>query len=179
MAILPLYLPRDRSALESHYAALGVEDLRNRFCGSIGPEGLSQYIDQLSVSNLPIFGIFNPDHALVAVCQLGQSERELEIGLTVLPPYRRQGLARILLRRAASYAVARGLKALVIHCLASNTPMLTLAHRIGMCVENSDGEVDGRLTLRAGTALDFWTELAYDQAGIADSVMRSWQFAAR
>jgi hypothetical protein len=57
--------------------------------------------------------------------------------------------------------------------------MLSLARRIGMRVENSHGEVDGRLTLRAGTALDFWTEIAYDQEGIANSVMRSWQFVAQ
>jgi GNAT superfamily N-acetyltransferase len=179
MAIIPLYLPRDRLALESHFAALGIEDLRNRFCGSIRPEIVSQYIDQLSVTGVPTYGIFNPGHAIVAVCQLGQSERDLEVGLTVLPTYRRQGLARALLSRSASYARARGLKALVIHCLADNTPMLSLARRIGMRVENSHGEVDGCLTLRAGTALDFWTEIAYDQEGIADSVMRSWQLAAQ
>jgi GNAT superfamily N-acetyltransferase len=179
MVIIPLYLPRDRLALESHFAALGTSDIRNRFCGSIGPEIVSRYIDQLSVTGVPLYGVFNPGHTLVAVCQLGQSGRDLEVGLTVLPSCRRQGLARALLRRSASYARARGLEALVIHCLADNTPMLSLARRIGMRVENSYGEVDGRLRLRAGTALDFWSEIAYDQQGIADSVMRSWQVAVQ
>lgn len=179
MAIVTLYLPRDRLALEAHFAALGSEDLRNRFGGSIRPEIVSQYIDQLSVTGDPIFGIFNSDHTLVAVCQLGQSDRDLEVGLTVLPTYRRQGHARALLSRSSSYARARGLKALVIHCLADNKPMLSLARRIGMRVENSHGEVDGRLTLRPGTALDFWSEIAYCQENIADSVKRIWQFAAQ
>lgn len=32
----------------------------------------------------------------------------------------------------------------------------------------SNGEADGRLKLRAGTARDFWKDFAYDQEGIAD-----------
>jgi GNAT superfamily N-acetyltransferase len=179
MAIVPLYLPRDRLVLETHFAALGVEDLRNRFCGSIRPEIVGQYIERLSATGVPSYGIFNPGHALVAVCQLGQSEHGLEVGLTVLPAYRRQGLAKALLGRCASYARARGSKALIIHCQADNIPMLTLARRIGMHVETSHGDADGRLTLRSGTALDFWTDIAYAQEGIAESVMRIWQVVAQ
>jgi GNAT superfamily N-acetyltransferase len=178
MAIIPLYLPRDCAALESHFAALEAADLRSRFCGSMRPEMASRYIDQLKATGVPIYGIVSPGQAIVAVCQLAQYERELEVGLTVLRPYRRQGLARALLNRAASHARARGLKALVIHCLADNIAMLSLARRIGMRVVNSHGEIDGRWTLRAGTALDFWTEMAYAQEGIADAVMRSWQLAS-
>jgi GNAT superfamily N-acetyltransferase len=177
MAIIPIYLPRDRSALESHYAALDLEDLRNRFCGSIRPGMVSQYIDQMTVSGVPMYGIFNSEHTVVAVCQLGQSERELEVGLTVLRLYRRRSLGRALLTRSASYARARGLRSLVIHCLAGNMPMMSLARRMGMRVQNCHGDMAGRWTLRAGNLLDFWTEIAYDQEGIAGSVMRSWRLA--
>jgi hypothetical protein len=38
---------------------------------------------------------------------------------------------------------------MVIHCLAGNTPMLSLARRLGMTIEMSRGEADGRLKLRA------------------------------
>ena len=66
--------------------------------------------------------------------------------------YRRKGLAAALLCRAARYARSRGLKSLDIHCLAENTPMLSLARRLGMTIEMSQSEADGRLKLRAGTA---------------------------
>jgi hypothetical protein len=60
-------------------------------------------------------------------------------------------------------------------------PMLSLAHRIGMTVEISSGEADGRLTLRAATALDFWREIADEQESlaksVADSVVKGWQLA--
>jgi GNAT superfamily N-acetyltransferase len=182
-AIVRLSLPRDRRALEAHFAALGTDDLANRFCHSIKPEAVSKYLDHWSAAGIPSYGIFNPDRVLVAVSQLAQFADELEVGLSVLPDYRRKGLGMALLYRSASYARARGLKALIIHCLTQNLPMLSLAHRIGMTVEISNGEADGRLTLRAATALDFWREIADDQESltksIADSVVKSWQLAMK
>jgi GNAT superfamily N-acetyltransferase len=178
-----LSLPRDRFALEAHFAALGTEDLSNRFCHSVKPESVAKYLDQWSTAGIPSYGIFNPDRSLIAVGQLAQTDEELEVGLSVLPTYRRKGLALALLYRSASYARARGLKALSIHCLANNMPMLSLARRIGMTVEISSGEADGHLTLRAATALDFWRQIADDQESlaksIAESVVKSWQFAVK
>jgi leucyl aminopeptidase len=61
--------------------------------------------------------------------------------------------------------------------------MLSLARRIGMTIEISNGEADGRLTLRAATTLDFWRQIADDQESvaksIADSVVKSWQLAVK
>jgi GNAT superfamily N-acetyltransferase len=178
-----LSLPRDRFALETHFAALGTEDLCNRFCHSIKPEVVTKYLDQWSAAGIPSYGIFDPDRGLVAVSQLARSAGELEVGLSVLPTYRRKGLALALLYRSASYARARGLKALIIHCLTDNIPMLSLARRIGMTIEISNGEADGHLTLRAATALDFWGEIADDQESLAKSIansgVNSWQLAVK
>jgi RimJ/RimL family protein N-acetyltransferase len=178
-----LSLPRDRFALEAHFAALGTEDLCNRFCHSTKPEAVTKYLDQWSTAGIPSYGVFDPDRGLVAVSQLAQSADELEVGFSVLPTYRRNGLALALLYRCASYARARGLKTLIIHCLTHNIPMLSLARRIGMTIEISNGEADGRLTLRAATTLDFWRQIADDQESvaksIADSVVKSWQLAVK
>jgi GNAT superfamily N-acetyltransferase len=173
-AIIRLRLPRFRPALDAHFAGLSAEDLRQRFCHYIRPEGLTDFLDRLVADGVASYGIFDPGLVLVAVCQCGGSVGELEVGLSVLPPYRRKGLAAALLARAASHARARGFGALIVHCLAENTPMQALARRIGMDIGVSSGEADGRLRLRAGTALDVWREIAYDQAGIADAVAKSW-----
>jgi GNAT superfamily N-acetyltransferase len=181
--IVRLSLPRDRFALEAHFAALSTKDLCNRFCHSIKPEAVTKYLDQWSVAGIPSYGVFDPDRGLVAVSQLAQSADELEVGLSVLRTYRRKGLALALLHRCASYARARGLKALIIHCLTDNIPMLSLARRIGMTIEISNGAADGHLTLRAATAIDFWRQIADDQESlaksIADSVGKSWQLAVK
>jgi GNAT superfamily N-acetyltransferase len=151
MAVVPLHLSRDRPALETHFAALDSEGLRYRFCGSIKTAGVMQYLHQLGGTAAHSYGIFHSSLALVAVCQLAQSAGDLEVGISVLAPFRRKGFAMALLEHSARYARARGLKALTIHSVADNTPMLSLARRIGMSVEILEGEADGRLRLRAGT----------------------------
>jgi GNAT superfamily N-acetyltransferase len=174
MAIVPLYLSCDRLALETHFAALNDEDLHYRFCGSIKPAGVMRYLDQLNGTAAHSYGIFNSSLALVAVCQLVQSAGDLEVGISVLAPFRRKGFAIALLDHSARYARARGLKALTIHSLANNTSMLSLVRRIGMSVEILEGEADGRLRLRADTIIR--REVAYDQQAIASELAAGAQF---
>jgi GNAT superfamily N-acetyltransferase len=181
-AIVRLHLPADRAAFEQHFGALSDEDLRLRFCTTVARESVVWYLDRLQQTGLPSYGIFNPGLELVALGQFARispSEPALEVGLSVLEHYRRKGLAAALLNRAASYARSRRMKELVVHCLADNAPMLSLARRIGMEFHVSGGDADGRLRLRAGTALDFWREVAYDQEGIADSVAKRWRVLVR
>jgi GNAT superfamily N-acetyltransferase len=153
--IVPLHPVRDRPALDRHFAALRREDLRYRFGGSTKPAAVSRYLDQWSAASIPSYGIFNTERELVAWCQLGRSGYDLEVGLTVVPAYRRQGFGRALLDRAVSYGRAQGLSRLVVHSLADNAPMLSLARRIGMTVEILLGEADGRLILHAAAAINF------------------------
>ena len=61
-----------------------------------------------------------------------------------------------------------GLKALLIHSLADNSPMLSLARRVGMTVEILRGEADGRLTVRAGTAKECCSDSAFEKEGMSD-----------
>jgi GNAT superfamily N-acetyltransferase len=176
-AVAPLYFPRDRAALKAHFAALGGDCLRHRFGTTVKRSGVTKFLDQLRLRGIPSYGIFDSSRALVAVCQLAASGSDLEAGLTVLPAVRCQGFGTTLLRRAASYARARGLKALIVHCQADNSRMLSLARRMGMSVHIETGDADGRLTLRTGSILDLWVDIAYDQAGIADLAVKGWRDA--
>jgi GNAT superfamily N-acetyltransferase len=174
-AIVRLSLPRHRLELDQHFAALTREDLRRRFCHTISLDGVARWLDSHTETGVSSYGIFNSDLDLIAVGQFGAYGGELEVGLSVRSGYRRRGMAAALLFRAASFARVRALTAVMIHCLADNWPMLSLAHRIGMTVQISQGEAAGRLKLRAGTAVDFWNEIAYDELGIVDSMAKSWQ----
>ena len=179
MAIVPLRLPRDRGALSAHFDALGPDDLRLRFCQTMKPEAVAAYLDSLSATHAVLFGIFNRDLELVAVGQFANAADGLEVGLSVLSRYRRRGLASALLGRAANYARTHAIDALVMHCLAENVPMLALARQFGMSIETSGTEADGRMRLRAGTAVDLWTEAVYDLEGLLDLTTKRRQIALR
>lgn len=172
-----LQQPRDRPALARHFAMLGAEDLRFRFGYQIGPDGVASYLDALAESDSPAFGVFNPAQELVGLVQLGVTAAEVEVGISVLRPYRRNGLGTALLNRAASYGRSRGIPSMVIVSLADNLPILELARRHGMTVTISCGEAHGVEKLRAATALDYWREVMFDQTALAHSVSRSWRLA--
>ena len=179
MAIVPLWLPRDRGALEAHFAALSPKDLRLRFGQTMKPEAVASYVDSLESTHAPVFGSVNVNLEVVAIGQFAEATDGLDVGLSVLPRYRRRGLATALLERAASYASAHAITSLVMHCLADNAPILALARHFGTAIQVSGAEADGRLRLRAATALDVWTEAAYDQAGMLDAATKRWQLALR
>ena len=179
MAIVPLQFSRDRTAIEAHFAALGPRDLRLRFGETVRPEMLVAYLDSVEARNEPMFGIVNHDLLIVAIGQFSASADGLEVGLSVLPRYRRRGLGTALLDRAATYARARGITILVMHCLSENAPAVAMARRYGMSIVGSGAETDGRLELRAGTSIDRETDAAYDQAGALDFTVKQWQLALR
>lgn len=182
MAVTRLQLPRDREALDTHYGALSTEDLRLRFCSPVGPISLNAYLDRLQATGAPLYGIFNSRLELVAVGHYGAFEQPssgLEVGLSVLESYRRQGLGSALIHRAASYARSRGFKSLVVYCLAENTAMLSLAKHLGISSEISRDEAFGRVQIGTGTFLDYWSELYYLQADMVDALVRRWQFVTQ
>ena len=84
-AIVRLHLPRPRAPLEAHFAAHSSEDLRLRFCCSIGPEFVANYLDRLQTTSVPSYGIFNPGLELVALGQFSEIDQpghDLEAGLS-------------------------------------------------------------------------------------------------
>jgi GNAT superfamily N-acetyltransferase len=147
MGVVPLQMPRDRAALLAHFSALDADALRQRFGQTIRPEGVAAYVDSAEAKAQPSYGIFNSDLDLVAVAQFAASKDGLEVGISVLSPYRRHGLATALLRRAVRYARSHRINALVVHSRAANTETLALARRFGMPIVVAGAEANGRLQL--------------------------------
>jgi GNAT superfamily N-acetyltransferase len=173
--IVPLTLRlngADRSALLSHFLSLEPEDRRLRFGAPTGDEVIRAYVDRLDLVRDGLFAVRDEEEVLIAVAHVAIGPVYGELGLSVLPGHRGQGIGGILFARAVDYLRNRGLRGVVVHCLAENAAMRHLATRHGMRVtlEGSDGE--GYLALRPATPESHFREWLQDQQGAALEILR-------
>lgn len=163
---------RDRSAVYAHFAALSPADVRMRFGTAMGADQVARYLEHAQADGAVAFGVFEPDGRLAAFAHFGASDHVLELGLSVLPEFRRRGYATLLLDRARVYARAHAFGALVMHSVADNHAIRELARRSGMTIETVDGETDSRIRLRDGTPADYLREMILQQAGFVQRLLR-------
>ena len=150
----------ERPRLLEHYRRLSVEDRRLRFGFAMSDELLVDYVGGIDFARDHVFGIFGPAFGLIAVAHMGRMGDTAEIGLSVLEPWRREGLARRLVERAVRRAKALGRRELWIHFVQGNHAMARFTRDLGMTIKTSQGEADAVLALPAANpiavGLDFY-----------------------
>lgn len=136
--------PDDRELLARLGEALSPESRYNRFLGG-GVAFTRELLDRLLNVD------FSRDLALIATvslegaetpvgvarwARLHRDDRTAEFAITVADGWQRCGIGRLLLARLVELARDAKLARLVGEVLATNTPMLSLAARLGFRVEN-------------------------------------------
>ena len=164
--------PLDRPRLLEHYRALGPDDRRLRFGFRLSDEYLADYVARIDFARDHVFGVFGSAFELIAVAHMGRMGETAELGLSVLEPYRREGLARRLVARAMQRATALGRRELWIHFVQDNHAMARLTRSLGMTVRVSQGEADAVLALPATSPLVFGVDLYLCQL---DGLFGSWR----
>ncbi|HUP98566.1 MAG TPA: GNAT family N-acetyltransferase [Usitatibacter sp.] len=162
----------DRAALTTHFLSLGREDRRLRFGAPIADEALREYVARLHFDRDGLFAVQDEALAIVAVVHVATTGKSAELGLSVLPHARAQGLGNALYRRAVTFLRNRGGEEIFVHCLAENGAMMHLARKNGMRIVHSAGESDARLALEPATADSFINEWLDDQQGRSVQVQR-------
>ena len=164
----------DRAALQQHFRALPPADLRMRFGRVPGDDWVRSYVDGLDFSRDTVLGVREaaPNGSrLLGVTHVASYRGAVELGLSVLPEARRQGIASAMFDRAALHARNRGVVELFMHCLAENRAMRTIAHRAGMRVVMEDGEVDAFIELPVATPFSLGREFITCQQVMVDQAM--------
>lgn len=171
--------PRHRRLILDHLLQLDEHDRYLRF-GSPAPlEQLSRYTASIDFRRDEVFGVFNRRLKLVAVAHLaamaegtspaGAPVPTMEFGVSVLPQGRGRGLGQRLFEHAIMHARNHGARALMIHALTENRPMLRIALRAGATLQTDGAESQAWLALPQDTlgshveqsVLDWGAELAY------------------
>jgi len=164
----------DSGLLLRHFKALDDDDRRLRFGTLRSDELLEDYVAGIDFGRDQVFGVFTETFELAAVAHVGRLGNVAEVGLSVLRPYRREGLAERLTTRALRSAVNHGCERLWIHFLTDNHAMTAFVRKLGMTVQSSLGESDAWLALPRATPLAVGFELYEKQVDLLYGVFRHY-----
>ncbi|MGZ5047834.1 MAG: N-acetyltransferase family protein, partial [Usitatibacter sp.] len=162
----------DRPCLVKHFLSLQGEDRRLRFGSSISDDGLRAYVARLDFDRDGLFAVQDEELSLLAVVHVATSGKSAELGLSVLPGSRDQGLGNALFKRAVTFLRNRGTLEVFVHCLSENGAMMHLARKNGMRIVYSGSESDAHLQLDPPTANSFIAEWLGDQEAHAVQAVR-------
>jgi RimJ/RimL family protein N-acetyltransferase len=171
-----------REALSRHFLALPPEDMRLRFGSSLSEEALNAYVDKIDFNSDAVFGVFDDSLKLTGVAHLALDPEHdaAELGVSVLPEHRGQGIGTALFKRAEAHARNHYIKILFMHCLTENRPMMHIASKSGMqVVAAGAGEADAHLELLPPDAANVANELVQERVALWDIAMKAQFLSAR
>src|SRR4051812_33824767 len=108
---------RARAALLAHFIALAPEDRRLRFGSTLSAGLIAQYVGRIDFDRDAAFGVHDMSLVLVGVAHVAVVDDYAELGLSVLPGHRGQGVGSALFERGAAHARNRSVPRLYMHCL--------------------------------------------------------------
>lgn len=156
-----------QAAITEHFQALGGEDRRLRFGATLSDDAIAQHVANIRYGSDSLFGVYSDDLRLLAVAHLASRVDPAELGLSVLPAARGQGVGSLLFERAVLRARSLGIRELFMHCLAQNDAILHIARKAGMQVTRDGIEAEARLRLPA-------TDLSVLAAELSEA-RRAWE----
>ena len=157
----------DRPALEAHFIRLDIEDRRLRFGSGISDDGLRDYVRRIDFERDGLFAVQDDPLRLLAVVHIAMGSGPAEMGLSVLPEARGQGLGNALFGRAVTFLRNRGVASVFMHCLTENAAIMHIARKNRMRVARHGTESDAHLELAPATADSYVNEWLDDQRGRA------------
>jgi GNAT superfamily N-acetyltransferase len=168
-----------RALLCDHFLALNGEDRRLRFGVGLSDAGIADYVARIDFGRDAVFGVYDDEMRLAGVGHLARGEGFAELGVSVLPAYRGQGMGGALLARTHIHARNWGVPMLFMHCLSENGAMMHLAKKQGMRIASERGEADAYLELPPGDASSIAKALFADRVALFDYALKSQVHAAR
>ena len=153
----------DRPALLDHFVALDAEDRRLRFGTLLRDEAIAAYVQRIDFVHDGVFAVHDGAMRLLAVVHFAIADGAAELGLSVLPEARGQGLGTVLFERAVMHLRNRGTKRAFVHCLSENGAMMHIARKLDMHIVPCGGETDAHVEIDPPTPQSFFSEWFQDQ----------------
>jgi GNAT superfamily N-acetyltransferase len=168
-----------REAFRFHLAALPSADLRLRFGTPLTPAAIGAYVDRIDFALDAVFAVYDERLAIIGAAHVAFFEDAAELGVSVAPGHRGQGIGSALVVRASEHARNRRTMRLYMHCLAENAAMMSISRRAGMSIVISAGEADAHLALPPASPASVTREYFTDQLALIDFAQKSHVDALR
>lgn len=162
-----------RPELKRHFLALGAEDVRLRFGSMLARSALEEYAEHIDFDRDAVFGVHDERLELIGVAHVAFTEDFAELGVSVLPAHRGQGVGAALLARAAEHARNRFVDRLYVHCLSENAAMMRLAKDAGMTICVDAGEADAFLKLPPADPASVTGEFVEQRLALFDYALKT------
>ncbi len=162
-----------RAAHLAHFLALPTEDRRLRFGSSLSPDGIAAYVDKIDFDRDAVFAVHDDHLALAGVAHVAFGDDHAELGLSVLPAHRGQGVGSALFERASAHARNRFVPRLFMHCLKENAPIMRIARRFGMDIVTDIGDADAHLELPPASPASITGEFITDKFAFYDYALKA------
>jgi GNAT superfamily N-acetyltransferase len=179
-AVLPKRLsPASHDALLRHFIALETNDRRLRFGSMISDAGIADYVARIDFERDAVFGVFDDELRLTGVAHVAVAGGVAELGVSVLPGHRGEGIGSALFDRSGMFARNHLVRILFMHCLTENQAMMHIARKSKMRIVAASGEADAHLELPPSDPASITREMMQEQIALFDYALRSQVLSAR
>ena len=162
----------DKNKLVWHLQSLQGEDRRLRFGGTVSDDYIREYVEKSFDENSKWFGVDHIDGSLIAACHAAVANGQAELGCSVNPDYRNQGLAQSMFERAVTWLRTKGITTVFMHCLTENRAMRHIASKNDMVVHSSQGETDAEVKIEPATPATVMQDAYMDRIALYDMMFK-------
>jgi GNAT superfamily N-acetyltransferase len=139
--------PADRAAIEAHFVALDAADRALRFGVAADDEAIARYVDAIDFEHGAVLGAVTAAGTLAGVAHLALHHSMAELGLSVLPAHRQDGVGSALAAAALREAERLQATELRLHFAATNRGMRRIAEGLDMRLVGEGSDVTARRRL--------------------------------
>ena len=162
----------DKQKIVYHLQSLQGEDRRLRFGGTVSDTYIQQYVENSFDTNYKWFGVDHIDGSLIAACHAAVTKDQAELGCSVNPEYRNQGLAQSMFERAVTWIRTKGITTVFMHCLTENRAMRHIASKNDMVVFSEMGETDAEVKVEPATPVTHMQDAYMDRIALCDMLFK-------
>ena len=164
----------ERRQLLNHLLALNAEDRRLRFAHALSDDGVRHYVEAIDLNRDAVFVVIDSDLLIIGAAHLAREEGHTELGISVLPRSRGQGIGGALLARCAARARNWGMRVMFMNCLVENAAMMHLAHKEGLKIAVSGAEAETFVRLPRPDLGSLAADAVAEHLGLFDHAQKSY-----